>query len=105
MNNFQNKERYPNLSLFYKFQLEIFPRHEQFLKKRLDNLSKQDLLFIEKLAHDIRQIASNDLVTFCKSYHWFTREVTRESLYFNKHKKYRYEKFSDVESLVYSDEN
>ncbi len=105
MEDFQNKKKYPNLNALFEDQLKVFPRHEQFLRKRFSNVSNQDLSFIEMLAKDISLLANNNIETFCENYKWFSREITRESLYFNKYKSYRYKKFSEVNELVYSDES
>ncbi len=96
-------EAYPTLSRLYDLQLEVFPAHEDFLKRRFENSSDEHIGEVAQLAEIVERIAGYNLRVIAEDYAWLTDRMLEEEYHFRRTGKYRLSTFEEAERTVYAD--
>lgn len=90
----------PNVSILVTALLKANPFHAKSLNRTLADLEPGEMQDIENhLVFFLNQGLSINFLAHC--YETIMADVLRESLYFQKHKKYRYSSFMEVANSVY----
>lgn len=95
---------YPNLSHVLDRQLSVYPEHVDYLARRFEKTSHDELAIAEDLALKTRQIVGENLDTVCESYKWLSGAVIEEEFYFRRHGKYRLSSFEEAYNEIYNNE-
>jgi len=98
--NFSN-----DLSQIIKTLINVFPKHEKFLKKRFIDNFQNEKEFVESLASSIILLTGDDLEVYCSDYQWWTEQVFWEEVHFRKKGCYRYNDFETVNQKVYANKD
>lgn len=93
----------PQLAELLAAQLEVFPAHESYLRRRFAGLSDDDLAFCELLAGLLQRICGGELRLLCEDYRWLAGAVLEEELFFRRHGRYRLSTFREALAEVYDD--
>ncbi|OYW52449.1 MAG: hypothetical protein B7Y80_18655 [Hyphomicrobium sp. 32-62-53] len=95
-------DRFDKLSSILKIQLQSFPEHENYLKRRFSGEMLEQLEFCEFVAGMIFALTKDDIKTFCDDYAWLSRMVIDEEVHFRRHSRYRLSSFAEAFEQVYS---
>ncbi|MHB8528237.1 MAG: class I SAM-dependent methyltransferase [Caulobacteraceae bacterium] len=87
----------------FQAQLDAFPDHEAFLRKRLTGLSPADWDIAEHLASLIVVLGADRLAEFCSDYRWYAGTMLEEEFFFRREDRYRLSTFAEAEKEVYGD--
>jgi len=92
-----------NLVQLLQTQLDVFPEHRSFLRKRFTNLGSESFQNLESLAEKVVKLSKGQLARYCTAYHWMTEQMMKEDYFFRKNGHYRYSNFDEVCDKVYAD--
>lgn len=101
MTTFDSLYNYPFFKIILDRLLLIWPGHHDFINTRISKSTSDTLKTADLLSSAILRIASN-LDSYIYSYKKLCSSMFEESLYFQKHKSYRYSSFEEVNHLIYS---
>jgi len=93
----------PKLAELLAAQLQVFPEHEGYLRRRFAGCSAEHLAFCEVLAGLLARICGQDVRSMCEGYRWLTGAVLEEELFFRRHGRYRLATFREALEQVYGD--
>jgi 2-polyprenyl-3-methyl-5-hydroxy-6-metoxy-1,4-benzoquinol methylase len=89
------------LEKLVSLQIAVWPQHEKFLRKSLEERSERLRTTTDAIAETIYQMIAPDLEEYAKSYQWVCLKMNKEALNFMRTGQYRYSKFSEVRDQVY----
>ncbi len=93
---------YPALSRLLALQLDVFPEHADYLRRRFAHADAGSLAFAEHLAGMIGTICDADARRVCEDYRWLSGVVLDEELFFRRNGRYRLSSFAEAVEMVYS---
>ena len=93
----------PALARIVTRQIELYPKHEEFLGKRFVSATDGEKRILAGLADKIDRLIGERLNEFCEGYDFITRIVLEEELFFRRHGRYRLSSFEEANRLVYQD--
>lgn len=96
-------EQHSTLARLYALQLEVFPEHEDFLKRRLNDQTSDHLRQLDELAELVERIAGGNLRQIAVDYAWLANVVLEEEFHFRRHGRYRLSTFAEANEQIYSD--
>ncbi len=92
----------PALSRLIQLQLDVFPKHADFLGRRFRDASQEHLQQIEELAVLICRIGGEDLRQIAQDYMWLSDVILREEIHFRRTGTYRLSTFEEADKEVYA---
>lgn len=95
--------KFPVLAHIVNLQLEVFPKHLEFIKRRFTDVTPDHVSFLEEIAGRIQQICGDDLREYLEDYAWLADEVLKEELAFRRCGHYRLSTFEEANRTVYAD--
>lgn len=93
---------YPNFQWMVDKQLEVFPEHQNFLKKRCADLGAEEIRALDDISLHIRKLAGDQIEVFTRDYAWLCGEQLEEELNFRRTGRYRLSTFDEAFTQVYA---
>lgn len=97
--SFADAATHPALGEVLRTQLDVWPDHLKFLRRRLEG---SDLAAAERVAELIVKLVADRLDDVCRDYQWLCERVLEEELHFRRTGSYRLTTFEAAEREVYA---
>jgi len=94
--------QFPSLSRLVEAQLDAFPQHAPYLKRRFADDSGEQLAFADELAQLITKVIGNRLADYLGDYRWLTDVILEEEIVFRRTGAYRLSTFAEAEREIYA---
>ncbi len=97
--------RFCNLAFLIKSQIDSWPEHTTFLEKSISERDEKILGHSEIIASQILRITGRDVERYCFGYRWMCDAVLEEEIYFRRNKCYQSTNFSQVQQVIYNNQD